>query len=62
MKKGHNFFKAITNQFLWIWHAFFGLLGGNNDINVVDQSPMVANMINGINNDLKFKVNGNVYP
>jgi len=37
-------------------------LGGNNDINVVDQSPMVANMINGVDNDLKLKGNGNVYP
>jgi hypothetical protein len=26
----------IVDQSLWIWHAFFGLLGGDNDINVLN--------------------------
>ncbi|CAM6104035.1 unnamed protein product [Calypogeia fissa] len=33
--------KAIADQELWIWHAFFGLAGGNNDINVLDRSPIL---------------------
>jgi hypothetical protein len=28
--------EAIADQSLWIWHAFFGLPGGNNDINVLN--------------------------
>ena len=37
--------EAISDQSTWIWHAFFGLPGGNNDINVLDKSPLVANML-----------------
>ena len=34
--------EAIADHSLWIWHAFFGFLGDNNDINVLDRSPLVA--------------------
>jgi hypothetical protein len=27
--------EAVTSNDLWIWHAFFGLPGSNNDINVL---------------------------
>jgi hypothetical protein len=40
---------------------FFELWGGNNDIDVVDHSPMIANLLNGVGSDLKFEVNDNVY-
>jgi len=53
--------KAITNQSLCMWQASFGLPSGNNDINVLDQSPMVANMLNGACSVLRFKMNDNVY-
>jgi len=39
--------EAVMDQYLWIQHAFFGLSVGNNDIIVLDRSPMVANMLNG---------------
>jgi hypothetical protein len=29
-------FESIADQSFWIWHAFFGLAGGNNDIHVLD--------------------------
>jgi hypothetical protein len=54
--------EAIADQSLWIWHAFFGLPGGNNDINVLDQSPLISNMLRGDGKDLNFIVNGHVYP
>jgi len=54
--------EAITNQSLWIWHSFFGLLGGNNDINVLDRSPIIQNLLNKTANDSKFVVNGTTYP
>ena len=54
--------EAIADQSLWIWHAFFGLPGGNNDINVLDRSPLVSNMLRGEGRDLSFQVNGHVYP
>nr|GEX76692.1 putative nuclease HARBI1 [Tanacetum cinerariifolium] len=39
--------KAITFKDLWIWHAFFGVSGMNNDMNVLRQSPIF--------NDLKSR-------
>jgi hypothetical protein len=42
--------------------SFFGLPGGNNDINVLDRSPIVRNFLSGEGQHLSFLVNGNVYP
>jgi hypothetical protein len=53
--------EAIADQSLWIWHAFFGLPGGNNDLNVLDRSPLVANLLCGHGNDLTFSMNGHDY-
>ena len=30
--------EAMISYDLWIWHSFFGLLGSNNDINILEQS------------------------
>ncbi|GJS56894.1 ALP1-like protein isoform X1 [Tanacetum coccineum] len=32
--------EAVASQDLWIWHAFFGVAGSNNDINVLYQSSL----------------------
>ncbi|GJR17633.1 ALP1-like protein [Tanacetum coccineum] len=32
--------EAIASNDLWIWHAFFGVSGMNNDVNVLRQSPL----------------------
>ncbi|GKE79617.1 ALP1-like protein [Tanacetum coccineum] len=32
--------EAVASQDLWIWHAFYGMAGANNDINVLDNSPL----------------------
>jgi hypothetical protein len=53
--------EAIADQSLWIWHAFFGLPGSNNDINVLDRSPLVANLLRGEGSAMTFEVNGHVY-
>jgi hypothetical protein len=53
--------EAVADQSLWIWHAFFGLPGGNNDINVLDRSPFLLKMLQGPGQDLTFEVNGHVY-
>ena len=61
-KKRSVILEAIADQSLWIWHSFFGLPGGNNDINVLDRSPIVRYMLSGDGRHLNFTVNGNVYP
>ena len=32
--------EVVASQDLWIWHAFFGLPGSLNDINVLDRSSI----------------------
>nr|GEX34528.1 hypothetical protein [Tanacetum cinerariifolium] len=58
--------EAVASQDLWIWHAFFGVVGSNNDINndatfaglslasipVVDQLDFVVMMVVGFDNIL----------
>jgi hypothetical protein len=33
--------KAIASANLYIWHVFFGLSSSNNDLNVLDLSPLI---------------------
>jgi hypothetical protein len=53
--------EAIINQSLWIWHAFFGLSGCNNDINVLNRSPLITNMLSCEFMGLNFSMNGFLY-
>ncbi|GKE15739.1 ALP1-like protein, partial [Tanacetum coccineum] len=39
---------SVASQDLWIWHAFFGVTGSNNDINVLYQSPIFNDLVDGI--------------
>ncbi|CAM6089268.1 unnamed protein product [Calypogeia fissa] len=62
-KEGNNsvILEAIATKNLWIWHAFIGIPGSNNDINVVDRSPLLVNLLNGVMPDVNFEVNGRIY-
>ncbi|XP_026451174.1 uncharacterized protein LOC113351400 [Papaver somniferum] len=40
--------EAVESQSLWTWHAFFGMSGSNNDINVLDRSPLFDDIINRV--------------
>jgi hypothetical protein len=53
--------EAIADGGLHIWHAFFGIHGSNNDLNVLDRSPLVQNMLTSQARDLHFTINGCVY-
>ncbi|KAK9072430.1 hypothetical protein SSX86_008864 [Deinandra increscens subsp. villosa] len=53
--------EAVASQDLWIWHAFFGVAGSNNDINVINQSPLFNEILQGQAPRCDFHVNGNVY-
>jgi hypothetical protein len=53
--------EAVADQSLWIWHAFFGMPGSNNDVNVLDRSPLVIDMLRGPSEYLTFIVNGNQF-
>nr|XP_034591747.1 uncharacterized protein LOC117853523 [Setaria viridis] len=40
-------FPAIADKDLWIWHAFFGMPGSHNDINVLHRSSLFARVAEG---------------
>ncbi|XP_020271943.1 uncharacterized protein LOC109847109 [Asparagus officinalis] len=40
--------EAVASYDLWIWHAYFGLLGSNNNINVLQSSNLFDNLSQGL--------------
>ncbi|XP_074288124.1 uncharacterized protein LOC141613289 [Silene latifolia] len=53
--------EAVASYDLWIWHAYFGVAGSNNDINVLDRSPVFNQFLEGQNPYVQFSVNGTSY-
>ncbi|XP_052173306.1 uncharacterized protein LOC127788748 [Diospyros lotus] len=53
--------EAVASQDLWIWHAFFGLPGSLNDINVLDRSPIFSLLANGHAPPVNYTINGHEY-
>ncbi|GJT66250.1 ALP1-like protein isoform X1 [Tanacetum coccineum] len=49
-------------DYLWIWHAFFGVAGSNNDINVLYQSSLFNDLKTGRALEIPFVANGVTYP
>ena len=39
------FLESVASSDPWIWHAFFGVAGFNNDINVLDRSPVFDEVV-----------------
>ena len=44
-----------------IWHCFFGMPGANNDINVLENSTLFRDALNGKAPRVNFTINGNDY-
>ncbi len=66
MFKGHvkeptMILEAVASKDLWIWHAFFGLPGSNNDINVLQRSPVFAKLAEGEAPEVNYSINGHHY-
>lgn len=53
--------EAVASYDRWIWHAFFGVAGSNNDINVLNQSPLFIDVLRGEAPVVNFTVNGHEY-
>ena len=53
--------EAAASQDLWIWHAFFGLPGSLNDINVLDRSPVFTLLANGHAPPVNYIINDHEY-
>jgi hypothetical protein len=53
--------EAVASKNLCIWHAFFGTAGSQNDINVLNKSPLFIEAIRGEAPTVQYTVNGNQY-
>lgn len=53
--------EAVVDSRLYFWHAFFGVPGANNDINVLDASTLLHSLINGTAPEIKFVLHGHDY-
>ncbi|XP_074336670.1 uncharacterized protein LOC141673837 [Apium graveolens] len=53
--------EAVASSDLWIWHAFFGVAGSNNDINILDLSPVFDDILQGRAPEVNYTINGNNY-
>jgi hypothetical protein len=53
--------EAVASYDLWIWHAYFGMPGGCDDINVLQRSPLFSPYLRHQTPNVSFTVNGNSY-
>ncbi|XP_072076766.1 uncharacterized protein [Arachis hypogaea] len=53
--------EVVASSDLWIWHAFFGVSSSNNDINVLDRSPVFDDILNDRAPEVNYTINGNNY-
>ena len=53
--------EAVASHDLWIWHAFFGMAGANNDINVLDNSNLFDSILADESPRAPYTVNGRRY-
>nr|XP_034898116.1 uncharacterized protein LOC118036498 [Populus alba] len=53
--------EAVASQDLWIWHAFFGMPGSLNDINVLDRSPIFDALAECRTAPVNYTINGHEY-
>ena len=66
MYKGHKggysvVHEAVASYDTWIWHSFFGIPGSNNDINILQCSPVFSNLVEGNAPPMNFEINGHHY-
>jgi hypothetical protein len=52
---------AVATSNLWIWHSYIETAGSNNDINIVDRSPLIVNWLQGHAPAHQFTVNDHEY-
>ncbi|XP_008222871.1 PREDICTED: uncharacterized protein LOC103322723 [Prunus mume] len=56
-----GFPEAVASYDTWIWHAFFGAAGSNNDINILACSPLFNDVVRGVAPHVEYIVNENQY-
>ncbi|XP_021821639.1 protein ALP1-like isoform X2 [Prunus avium] len=53
--------EAVAGFDTWVWHAFFGFAGSQNDLNVLGQSPVFNEVLRGEAPNITYQINNIVY-
>ncbi|KAI5353776.1 hypothetical protein L3X38_006670 [Prunus dulcis] len=53
--------EAVAGFDTWVWHAFFGAAGSQNDLNVLGQSPVFNDVLRGECPNITYQINNTVY-
>ncbi|KAL7616885.1 hypothetical protein Lser_V15G00681 [Lactuca serriola] len=53
--------EVVVSNDLWFCHAFFGMTGSNNELNVLHASLLFNDILQGKAPDMSYVVNGNEY-
>ncbi|KAI5344316.1 hypothetical protein L3X38_012193 [Prunus dulcis] len=53
--------EAVAGFDTWVWHAFFGVAGSQNDLNELGQSPVFNDVLRGQGPNITYQVNNTVY-
>ncbi|XP_042016148.1 uncharacterized protein LOC121764151, partial [Salvia splendens] len=53
--------EVVADCRLWIWHAYFGVAGSNNDLNVLNESPLFNDLCAGRAPNVEFTANHRRY-
>ncbi|XP_060178183.1 uncharacterized protein LOC132608125 [Lycium barbarum] len=53
--------EVVADYDLWMWHAYFGMPGTNNDINVLESSHLFSNLAKGIAPPAHYVIQGKEY-
>ncbi|KAI5328269.1 hypothetical protein L3X38_027666 [Prunus dulcis] len=62
-RKGHKsiILEAVAGFDTWVWHAFFGVAGSQNDLNVLGQSPVFNDVLRGEAPNITYEINNTIY-
>ena len=61
MEKPTIILEVVVSNGLWIWHAFFGMAGSYNDINVLHRSPLFVNLAKERAPEVNYTINDHDY-
>ncbi|CAL2279866.1 unnamed protein product [Prunus armeniaca] len=53
--------EAVASFDCWVWHAFFGVAGSQNDLNVLGQSPVFDEVLRGHSPQVTYQINNTIY-
>jgi hypothetical protein len=53
--------EAMTDYDLWIWHTFFDMAGSQNEINVLQRSPVFSKLVEGHAPPCNYEINDHKY-